>query len=117
VNFVRVLIVCFSSGFSVNSMLGGENQRSSINHVMGYSEKAQCTGKQAYLEPNRNSLQKPIGGRSVFAFSAAKSMLKTRSQPIWSLLAVHCRNYRGEGGHIRATESSELYMVPLNKGV
>jgi hypothetical protein len=57
VNFVSVLIVCFSSGFSVNSMLGGESQRSSINHFTGYSENAQ----PSYLEPNRNSMQKTRG--------------------------------------------------------
>ena len=31
-----------------------------------------------YLEPNRNTMQKPKRGRSVMAFSAANSMLKTR---------------------------------------
>jgi hypothetical protein len=60
VNFVSVLKVCFSSGFSVNSMLGGENQRSNINRFTGCSEKAQ----PSYLEPNSGSLQKPIGGLS-----------------------------------------------------
>jgi hypothetical protein len=30
----------------------------------------------AYLEPNSQSLQKPIGGRSVLALSTTKSMLK-----------------------------------------
>jgi hypothetical protein len=64
--------VCFSCGFSVESMLGGEKQRGSINRIMGYSAKAQCTGKQAYLEPIRNSMQEPIGGRSLFAQKPAK---------------------------------------------
>jgi hypothetical protein len=30
-----------------------------------------------YLEPNRNSMQKPIGGRSVLAVFRVKSMLKS----------------------------------------
>jgi hypothetical protein len=45
-------------------MLGGESQRARLNQVTGYSMKAQCTGKPAYLEPNRDSMQKPIGGLS-----------------------------------------------------
>jgi hypothetical protein len=32
--------------------------------------------QSAYLEPNRNSMQYPKGGRSVLAFSAVISMLK-----------------------------------------
>jgi hypothetical protein len=32
----------------------------------------------AYLEPNSNSMQKPIGGRSVLRIFAAKSMQKKR---------------------------------------
>jgi hypothetical protein len=32
-----------------------------------------------YLDPNRNSLQKPIGGRSVLTQKHANSMLKTRA--------------------------------------
>jgi hypothetical protein len=45
-------------------VLGGESQRASLNQVTGYSEKAQCTGKPAYLEPISGSLQKPVGGLS-----------------------------------------------------
>jgi hypothetical protein len=44
---------------------GGDSKGSSVNRNTGYSTKAQCTGKPAYLEPNRDSLQKPIGGLSV----------------------------------------------------
>jgi hypothetical protein len=36
--------------------------------------KAQCTGNPAYLEPNRDSLQKPIGGLSVLALFTTKNM-------------------------------------------
>jgi hypothetical protein len=43
---------------------GGDLERGSLTHFSGYSTKAQCTGKPAYLEPNRDSLQKPIGGLS-----------------------------------------------------
>jgi hypothetical protein len=32
--------------------------------------------KLAYLEPNRNRMQKPIGGRSVLAVFHAKNMQK-----------------------------------------
>jgi hypothetical protein len=31
---------------------------------------------RAYLEPNSDYMQKPIGGRSLLAFSTTKSMLK-----------------------------------------
>jgi len=74
-------------------MVGGENQQGSLIKVTGYSVTAHCTGKPAYLEPNSNSMQKPIGGLSVLAFSATKSMLKP-----------------ADGF------SSELYIVPLYKG-
>jgi len=43
-------------------MVGGENQQGSLIKVTGYSVTAHCTGKPAYLEPNSNSMQKPIGG-------------------------------------------------------
>jgi hypothetical protein len=41
---------------------GGERQRKSASSDTGYSEKAQRTGTPAYLEPNSNGMQKPIGG-------------------------------------------------------
>ena len=45
---------------------GGENQRGSVTHFSGYSEKAHCTGKPtgtpAYLEPISGSMQNPIEG-------------------------------------------------------
>jgi hypothetical protein len=44
-------------------MLGGEAQRGSRYRSSGYA-KAHCIGRPSYLEPNRNSLQEPIGGRS-----------------------------------------------------
>jgi len=55
---------------------GGESQRASLNRFLGYSIYAQFTGKPAYLPPNRDSLQKPIGGLSLLALSATISMLK-----------------------------------------
>jgi membrane-bound lytic murein transglycosylase MltF len=42
--------------------MGGEIQRGSLTHDTGYSTKAQCTGKQSYLEPNSGSLHVPIEG-------------------------------------------------------
>jgi len=44
----------------LSAALGGERQRISLSIVSGYSAKLQCT----YLEPNSNSMQKPIGGLS-----------------------------------------------------
>ena len=69
-NLVRVLKGLFFLLFLVKS-LGGESQKASLNQVTGYSKKAQCTGNPAYLEPNRNTLQKSIGGRSVLALFTA----------------------------------------------
>jgi hypothetical protein len=48
---------------------GGENQKSKALLNTGYSDKAQCTGKPAYLKPNSNSMQKPIGGLSCACFA------------------------------------------------
>ena len=48
----------------LSAALGGERQRISLSTVSGYSAKAQRTGKPAYLEHNRNTMQKPIGGLS-----------------------------------------------------
>jgi hypothetical protein len=42
---------------------GGENQQVSLNHTTRYSIKAHRKGT-AYLEPNSDSLQKPIEGLS-----------------------------------------------------
>ena len=59
--------------------VGGEGGRGEAFFISGHA-RAQCIGNlAAYLEPNSNSLQKPIGGRSkipkggrsVLAFSAA----------------------------------------------
>ena len=47
--------------------MGGENRQTSLNQGTGYSSKAKCTGTPAYLEPNSNGMQKPIGGLSVLA--------------------------------------------------
>jgi len=49
-------------GESTMSHVGGEIQQTSLNRNMGYSDKAHCTGNPAYLEPNSNSMQKPIEG-------------------------------------------------------
>ena len=35
---------------------------SSLNQTEDYSATAQCTGNWAYLEPNSNTMQKPIEG-------------------------------------------------------
>jgi hypothetical protein len=83
VNFVEVLIGCSAPAFSCKErvkitvqLAGGERQRSSLNLDPGYSAKAHCKGNQTYLEPNSDSLHKPIGGLSVLAAFAVKSMLK-----------------------------------------
>jgi len=44
--------------------VGGENQQTSLNSSTGYSATTQRKGKPSYLEPNRDSMQKPIEGRS-----------------------------------------------------
>jgi hypothetical protein len=51
---------------------GGERQRSSIGSSTGNSDKAQCKGTPAYLEPNSNTMQKPIEGLSALAKFSAK---------------------------------------------
>ena len=43
------------------------------------SADAKSKETRSYLEPNSISMQKPIGGRSVLAFSAAKSMFKHKN--------------------------------------
>jgi len=51
-------------------MLEGETQRNSLNHALGYSETTQRNGNTpSYLEPNRDSMQKPIGGLSATLLS------------------------------------------------
>jgi len=55
----------------LSAALGGERQRGSLSISLGYSAKAHSTGKPAYLHPNRNTLQKPIGGLSVMALFIA----------------------------------------------
>ena len=65
--------------------LGGDCSRGGVIFDSGYSSKAQCTGNPiAYLEPNRNTLQKPKRGRSLFAIFQAISMLKTKTAPLIS---------------------------------
>jgi hypothetical protein len=56
--------------------MGGENRQTSLNPIKGYSDKAECTGAPAYLEPNSQSLQEPIEGLSLLALSATINMLK-----------------------------------------
>jgi len=63
-NFISLKIACPASSFSVKFMLGGETQQISLNRKMGYSAKAQFTVKPSYLEPNSDSMQKPIEGLS-----------------------------------------------------
>ena len=61
VNFVRVLMGLVVS-LEPRRREGGERQRSRVCSVLGCSVKAHCTGKSSYLEPNRDTMQKPIGG-------------------------------------------------------
>ena len=64
----------------------------------GDSPKAEALNPKlcsSYLEPNRNTLQKPIGGRFVFAIFSAKNMLKNdRSQPSRSSTYIGGRRLR-----------------------
>jgi hypothetical protein len=60
--------------------LGGENQQTSLNHSKGYSIKAQLTGNPAYLEPNSDSMQKPIEGPSIGYRFNQKHAEKNRKQ-------------------------------------
>src|SRR4030042_4607320 len=49
------------------------NPNSLSEHFTDKSQRSKVTrktrGKPAYLEPNRNAMQKPIGGLSVFSFA------------------------------------------------
>ena len=49
-----------------DSLVGGEWERGKLA-FRGYS-LCPMHRQSAYLEPNRNSMQKPIGGRSVLGF-------------------------------------------------
>ena len=44
------------------SVVGGDLERGSLTQFSGYSVRAQCTGKPSYLEPIRNTMQKPVEG-------------------------------------------------------
>jgi hypothetical protein len=88
--------------FSVTFVLGGESQQGSLSHVLGYSVKAHCIGKPAYLEPTIQSLQKTVEGvyrirvfnyqwhvrnaRRVYLEPISGSMQK----PVEGLLGIRC---------------------------
>jgi len=63
----------------------------------------QANTKPSYLDPNRDYMQKPIGGRSLSPLFNTKNMLKTRtcSEPIWILIVNVCRK-RGGGVYPRS---------------
>jgi hypothetical protein len=52
---------------------GGDLERGGLTFFTGYSAKAQCTGKPAYLQPNSQSMQKPVGGLPVLTISATNN--------------------------------------------
>jgi hypothetical protein len=55
-------------------------QRVWVFLVLGYSFEPHCIGSlRSYLKPNRNSLQKPIGGRSKIAKGGRSVLAKPRS--------------------------------------
>jgi len=56
--------------------MGGENQKASLKRFRAILY-APFIGNPSYLPPNRNRLQKPIGGRSLLAQKTPKTMLKT----------------------------------------
>jgi len=65
----------------------------------------------AYLEPNRNRMQKTIGGLSVMAFFTVNSMLKNRDKPICRLIANQCRNDRRGSIYTGHNGASELNYI------
>ena len=70
--------------------------------IVNLKKHSRSTGGRAYLDANRISMQKPIGGRSVLAFFSAINNLAL---------------YRGEGGHARETALLRyIVKAPLNKG-
>jgi hypothetical protein len=83
---------------SCSLAVGGERDRVSLA-VLAFLVPPQRAAN-AYLEPNRNSLQKTIGGRQEMTGGGVAIGAETRQtdvenaylQPIWSLLAVRCRN-------------------------
>ncbi len=72
----------------------------------------------SYLDPNRNSLQKPIGGRSVLTQKHANSMLKQRTylkpnsqsmqKPIEGVYPMACGLFKGEGVYFRERNRKTL---------
>ncbi len=78
---------------------GGENQRGIVILVRGYSEKAHCIGKttRTYLHPNRDSLQKPIGGRVAVGKSSAQKHTKIPSQRSYLDPIRNSMQKKGEG--------------------
>ena len=59
--------------------MGGENQRSSLIISSGYSNKAQCIGKPAYLEPISGFMHAPIEGAvAIGVFSCQWHVEKAR---------------------------------------
>jgi len=65
-------------GRRIKPMWEVKSQRGIAVSCSGYSENAQRKGTPSYLEPNSDSLQKPIEGGLVLAVSATNSMLKNR---------------------------------------
>jgi hypothetical protein len=73
---------------------GGESQKSKAFLNAGYSDKAHCTGKPAYLKPNSNSMQKPIGGLSQTASeNYIKRGYKSPQAPSCYLRMLHCSTF------------------------
>jgi hypothetical protein len=76
---VRVLIAVFASAFHGEHMqvsrVGGERESQLLSSLAFLVPPQRAAN--AYLEPNRNSLQKTIGGLSPLTLEHAKPMLKT----------------------------------------
>ena len=82
--------------------MGGEIQRESVTHDMGYSASAHCIGKRSYLEPISQSMHVPIEevysapekteDSHVLERKQLKTTMKTQHEPIWSVLVVLCTN-------------------------
>ena len=82
---------------------GGEVQRGSLTQFSGYSDKAQCNGKQSYLEPISGSLQKPIGGLS--------KKIEDRVAIGEETAQKHVENYIKGGYRQKIAQQSSIFML------
>jgi len=92
VNFVRVLMCWRCSAFFGENVLGGEDQRGSLNSGARAILKKPNVLENHHMEPISQSMQKTVGGLLVLVFSAVNCMLEKRYVSIWSVLGIECTN-------------------------